>query len=250
MRRHYRTFFLLLWATMAPEAAVAAAPEAALDATRATSQVTRGGNVTVEKTEVVVERKTFDPRNPPSEMPPLGPRADAFTRPQFGCSAVVNSTVTSRTRTGRGGCTCTKRIEAVKVQIDLTVVIWTPNRAKRKLVDHEEGHRMIAECIYEEVAAKVARAEAETLVGRTVSASGDDSETAAANAAAAVKEAAQEFSRAYMEATAKWSSRVGNRYDQITSHGKRDDPGVEESIRLAFKQEPQRKEMGPERGGK
>jgi hypothetical protein len=44
-----------------------------------------------------------------------------------------------------------------------------------------------------------------------------------------------------MDATADWASRVGNRYDEITRHGKRDDPTVEEAIGRAFEREPQGK---------
>jgi hypothetical protein len=217
-----------------PCVSTAAVPEP----TGATAQVTRGNGVTVQKSEPLVQRKTFDSRNPPPDMPALGPRADAITEPKFGCTAAVYSSFISRARDESGKCTVTKRIESVEVHVDLTVTIWTPTWAKQKLIDHEEGHREIAERVYGEIAAAAARSEAEKLVGKTITASGDDCEAAAA---AAVKEAVQAFSRAYMDATADWASRVGNRYDEITRHGKRDEPNVEEAIRQAFEREPREK---------
>ena len=192
--------------------------------------------VTVEKADVVVERRTFDRRRPPADMPPLG-GADAITQSRFGCAASVQYGVVSRRREGRGaagGCTATARIESMQVKLDLKVVIWVPTRARAKLVAHEDGHREISERVYDEVAAAVARAEARKLVGRSFTARGDDCQAAAD---AAIKEANEQFCKAYLDATSGWSTRVGNRYDEITDHGKRNRPDEVEAIRLAFERE-------------
>src|SRR5690349_18818757 len=111
--------------------------------------------VTVEKAPVVVVRRTFDRANPPKEMPPLGPRADAITHIRFGCSANASYEVTSRRhdtsrrRGAAGGCTATARINDLDVRLELEITIWVPRGARPKLVNHEEGHRVIAERIYE-----------------------------------------------------------------------------------------------------
>jgi hypothetical protein len=206
-------------------------------------QIVRGRGVTVERSPVVVTRKRFDPRDPPAEMPPLGPNADAITQSRFGCAASVQYTVVSRRPEGRGrrgvergGCTATARVDSVRVTLDLDVTIWVPTTARPKLVAHEEGHRVISERVYDDAAADAALAEAQKLVGRTVTARGDNCEAAAD---AAIKAANEEFCQAYLDATSAWSTRVGNRYDDITSHGKRSDPGVDEAIRQSFEQEPQ-----------
>jgi hypothetical protein len=107
-------------------------------------------------------------------------------------------------------------------------------------VEHEEGHRVISERIYNEEAPAVARAEAQKLVGRTVTASGAN---CGAAADAAIKEANEQFCKAYLDATSGWSTRVGTRYDDLTSHGKRSTPDVEEAIRRAFELEPQRERV-------
>jgi hypothetical protein len=206
-------------------------------------EATRGRGVTVERSAVVVKRNRFDPRDPPAEMPPLGPNADAVTQSRFGCAASVQYTVVGRRpdargRRGveRGGCTATARIDSVQVTLDLDVTIWVPVNARRKLADHEEGHRVISERVYDDASAAAALAEAQKLVGRTVTARGD---TCQAAADAAIKEANERFCQAYMDATSAWATRVGNRYDEITSHGKRSDPPIDEAIRRAFEQEPQ-----------
>jgi hypothetical protein len=197
--------------------------------------------VTIEKAPVVVVRKTFDRRNPPKEMPPLGPRADAVTHFKFGCSANCTYEVTSRRRdTSRrrgnaaaGGCTATARINDLDVRVELEITIWVPRGARQKLVDHEEGHRVIGERIYE-TAERAAREAAKKWAGRSVTGKGED---CAAAADAAVREANHQLCQAYLEATSGWSSRVGDLYDEITDHGRRDNPSGEEAIELAFERD-------------
>ena len=206
-------------------------------------QVARARGVTVERSAAVVRRNRFDPRDPPPAMPPLGPNADAVTQSRFGCAASVQYTVVSRRPeargrrgVGRGGCTATARVDSVQVTLDLDVTIWVPVTARPKLVDHEEGHRVISERVYDDASTAAALAEAQKLVGRTVTARGDTCEAAAD---AAVKAANEQFCQAYLDATSAWATRVGNRYDEITSHGKRSNPPVDEAIRQAFEREPQ-----------
>lgn len=188
--------------------------------------------VTVEKSPVVVVRRTFDPRNPPKDMPPLGRRADAITHFRFGCSTNASYETISRKRgpAQRGGCTATARINDLDVKLDLEITIWLPRGARRKLVEHEEGHRVIGERVYEN-AERAAREEARKWVGRTVT---GRAANCAAAADAAVRDANQRFSEGYLEATSGWSSRVGDLYDDITDHGRRDDPPVDKAIAQAF----------------
>lgn len=198
-------------------------------------------SVTVDRTDAAVERRRFDPGRPPPDMPPLA-GADAVTQSRFGCSAVVQYTVLSRRRNRRGGgCTATARIESVEVKLDLGVTIWLPTTARRKLIEHEEGHRVISERVYNDHAAAAAQAEARKLVGRTVTATGNDCQSAVD---AAVRAANEQFCKAYLDATSGWSTRVGNRYDELTDHGKRNRPGVDEAIRLSFEQEAKSKDEG------
>ena len=187
--------------------------------------------VKVEKVPVVVVRKTFDRRNPPADMPPLGSQADAVTHFRFGCSTNASYEVTSRRRDRSGrGCTATARINDVDVKLELEITIWLPRGARRKLVDHEEGHRVIGERVYE-TAEAAAREAALRWVGRTVTGNAGD---CAAAADAAVREANQKLCESYLEATSGWSGRVGDLYDEFTDHGRRDTPGVDEAIELSF----------------
>ena len=203
------------------------------------SSVASARGVKVEKAPVVVVRKTFDRRNPPPDMPSLGRRADAVTHFKFGCSTNATYEVTSRRRDtsrrrgGTGGCTATARINDLDILLELQITIWVPRGARQQLVDHEEGHRVIGERVYR-TAERVAREEGNRWIGRSVTAKAQD---CAAAADAAVKDANHRFCHAYLERTSGWSSRVGDLYDQITDHGRRDDPPVDEAIELAFRRE-------------
>jgi len=182
--------------------------------------------VTVEKAPVVVVRKTFDRRNPPKDMPALGPDADAITNINFTCSANARYATVLRAREGPAGSGSSTRINDIAVKVGLEITIWVPRGARRKLVDHEGGHRVIGERVYE-TAERVAREEARRWVGRRVTGADDD---------AAVREATQRCCDAYLDATSNRAGRIGRLYDEITRHG-RADTEVEAAIEEAFRRD-------------
>ena len=229
---------LLLMAT--PACGSAAAQSGRTSTTRAPSAQSpsaRSDHVRgfrVEKTPAVIVRKTFDPRNPPKEMPPLGPRADAVTHFRFGCATSASYETTSkRPDRRRGECSATARVNELTARLELEITIWVPTNARQSLVDHEEGHRVIAERVYE-TAEKAARAEAAKWVGRSVTGKAGN---CGAAADAAVREANHRFCQGYLEATSGWSGRVGDLYDDITDHGRRRRPTAAEAIELAFERD-------------
>jgi hypothetical protein len=190
--------------------------------------------VKVEKTPPVVTRRTFDRRNPPKDMPPLGRDADAVTHFKFGCATSASYAVTSKRRDRRAGeSTATARINDMTVKLDLEITIWLPKGARPALVEHEEGHRVIAERIYA-TAEEPARREAQKWIGKSVTGRGKSSAEAADEA---VRDANHQFCQAYLDATSGWSGRVGDLYDDITDHGRRNRPPVDEAIAMAFERE-------------
>src|SRR4051812_24648600 len=147
-------------------------------------------------------RKPSAGRAPPKEMPPLGPHADAVTHFRFGCSCNANYEVVSRRRDtsrrrGPSGCTATARINDMDIKLDLEVTIWVPRGARQKLVDHEEGHRVIGERIYA-TAEQAARDATRRWIGRTVTGRADNCAEAADTA---VRDASHQFCQDYLEAT-------------------------------------------------
>jgi hypothetical protein len=196
--------------------------------------------VRVERAPVVVERRTFDPRNPPADMPPLKGREVALAQSSFSCAASANydvTTTTPRRRGGREPARCAATIRSLDVRLDLRVTIWLPERVRRKVVVHEEGHREITERVYAE-AEEAVRARAAALLGRTFISTGPDSV-----AEEAVTRATQELSTECLDATAGRASQLNDTYDALTNHGQNRSLSEEDAIRIAFDREARREQQ-------
>jgi len=118
--------------------------------------------VTINKQPVNFSRRTFDPSNPPSDMPLLTQGEYAACDSDF----LSNATVAAQTRqTDATHATIT--VTHIKMDVQLNVTIWEPNEATERVTEHEEGHRQIAEYYYQ-TADKLAERIATTYVGRQV----------------------------------------------------------------------------------
>ena len=191
---------------------------------------TARADVTIERKPATVERRTFDPAHPPSDMPPLKENEAALTESKFDCKVGMNYRVISH-KHQPDGCEATLQVQGIHVDLELTVTIWLPENAPAKLVAHEEGHRRIAERIYAG-AEQIARAIAKPLDGKRVTAIGPD--CAAADKQAS-DSAATDFCKEYLRQTVTATSRVGGIYDDLTAHGTRAEPAEDEAIRQAFR---------------
>jgi hypothetical protein len=194
-----------------------------------TLAATASARVTVKREPVDVQYKTFDPANPPAEMPRLNPREVAVTISTFRIQAAVDYELADR-KPNPGGWTSTVDVHGLTITLQLHVVIYTPQGVSDKLKAHEEGHRKIAEQIYQERAIPAARAAGALLDGKHLSGDGPDWKTAAANA---VNPLVAEMGRIYLQRTTDVSDEVNNDYDDLTAHGVNDKPEAE-AIKQAF----------------
>jgi hypothetical protein len=192
------------------------------------------GDVTVDVNPVTVERKIFDPAHPPADMPSLHEREAALTQSEFSCGVAVTYQVLSH-RQQDGLCHSVLKVRGLAITLQLKLVIWLPNNATPKLSAHEEGHREIAERVYQD-AEKAARSITKSLEGKTLAGDAADCEAAEKGA---VRAAADQFCHAYLDLTARPASRVGDIYDEITAHGTKKEPAEDEAIRQAFEREKQ-----------
>ena len=190
--------------------------------------------VTVQKKPAVVERKTFDPGNPPAEMPPLNAGELAVTSSDYQCGTQVQyAPRRSKTRGGRHAVSYT--VHGVKMVLELKIVIWNPTSASEKLKAHEEGHREISETMYK-TAEVHAKAAGQKLDGRRFVGEGDTPEAAEKAADEALQAANKEVCESYLELTSRAGVRVQNFYDDLTGHGRK--PMAEkDAIKQAFAME-------------
>src|SRR5688500_5892585 len=152
--------------------AQAAAAPAPVDAAPAQADVT----ITHEPPDV--QTKTFDPKNPPPEMPPLKPGEAAVTESSFSCQTMIGVLITSQAQTGAGTCRATVKVTSVMTTLKLGIIIWLPERGARKLTAHEEGHRIIDERYYagaKDVAEQLSR----DMIDKLFTAEGSDCDAAA-----------------------------------------------------------------------
>lgn len=179
------------------------------------AQVTPSEEVVIERSAPEVETRTFDPKNPPPEMPPLRAGEAAVTESNFSCQTVIAATIIDQIPSA-AGCTATVRITSVKTTLKLGIVIWLPVKGTKKLTAHEEGHRNIDEKFYEDAEA-IARKLSTEMVGRRRVGKGPDCDAAAQ---AAIKEAGEQLCGDYMSAVQYPATRVQELYDEITDHGR------------------------------
>jgi hypothetical protein len=227
IRRRTRFLLLLLLALLLSLAPIAP--------TWAQEPATKLSDVVIERTPPDVQTRTFDPKNPPSEMPPLHEGEAAVTQSNFSCQTVIAATIIDQERT-RQGCTTTVRITSVKTTITLGITIWLPEKGNRRLTAHEDGHRMIDESFYAGAEEVARRLSAEMLGQRRVG-KGLDCDTAAQSA---IKEAGDQLCGDYMVAVQRPASRVQELYDEITDHGRK---RIREAAAIKQATERQKKEM-------
>ena len=122
----------------------------------------------IEKQPVNFANRTFDPAAPPSNMPPMNEGENAECESNFTSNASVGSR-TMRTDAIHAIVTITQ----VKLTLGLNVTIWTPAGASPHVMEHEQGHRQIAEHYYQ-TADKVAARVAAPYMGRKTEISGAD----------------------------------------------------------------------------
>jgi hypothetical protein len=147
---------------------------------RGETPATQPSDIVIERTPPDVQTRTFDPKNPPPEMPPLREGEAAVTQSSFTCQTLIAATIIDQHRTSQG-CTATVRVTSVKTTITLGITIWLPVKGSKKLTAHEDGHRLIDETFYDGAEAVARRLSMEMLGQRRVG-KGSDCDTAAQTA--------------------------------------------------------------------
>lgn len=123
---------------------------------------------TINKQLVHFENRTFDPANPPSDMPPLSRGENAACDSDFTSDASV---VGQTRQTDATHATVT--VTEIKVTLQLNIIIWVPTEVTQHVIEHEEGHRQISEYYYQ-TADKLAERIAATYMDKQVDIAGTD----------------------------------------------------------------------------
>ena len=205
---------------------VAVAPEL-----RAQAPAKKDDPVKIEKGEVKVEYKTFDPRNLPNPPPPLTGDEAAVCVYSFGVESNVKYSFRApANRQGTAAVATNVELGGVDVRLSLSVVIWLPTNATPQLKAHEEGHRTIAEHYYKD-AEQIARRHARPLVGRKIPIRASDLDAAAQAEMEKVNRQLCDKVIAELEGPCTKAQDV---YDDITDHGRKAKPTSEEALKTSI----------------
>jgi hypothetical protein len=187
-------------------------------------------SVKVEKGDVKVEYKTFDPKNLPNPPPPLKGDEAAVCVYSFGVDSNVKYGFRAPGNRGEGAVSTNVELAGVDVRVSLSIVIWLPTNATGQLKAHEEGHRAIAEHYYKD-AEQIARREARQVVGKKIPIKAANLEAAAQSEIEKVNKALCDQVMAEMEGPCGKAQDI---YDGITDHGRKTKPSSEEGVKISI----------------
>jgi len=180
----------------------------------------------IDKQPVVFASRAFDPTAPPADMPPLASGEEAECTSDFVSNAIVGG-VSRQTDATHATVTITK----IKMTLQLSITIWAPAGASAHVIEHEEGHRQIAEYYYQ-TADKLAERIAATSMGKQVAISGAD---LSAESSKMLQQMAMELTEEYDKELNPGPTQL--LYDAITDHS-RNEVVVKDAIAAAIANNP------------
>lgn len=171
--------------------------------------------VFVEKAAPTVERKEFNPWIPFTPQPKLEKGQKALTEFAFKLKVRFDDVDVLQKEDRRGRWFVTIRPKGVHATMSLPVVIWLPPGAPQKCIRHEEGHRIIAERVYQ-FAGDILRHYAAQTYSTDYKGEGASVELAIQDA---YKRAISELNANYRGTVFDYALMVTQEYDRLTNHG-------------------------------
>jgi len=190
--------------------------------------------VTVDVRSPNIVRRTFDPANPPSDMPPLQPPEVGQCVYEFACemeTRVVQPAAIGGSRHAR--------ITATTLTTRLNVTLWIPVAGPDGVLEHEEGHRIIAEHYYRR-AREIARRLGQEVLATPLAVSGSGRPALKA----ALNDLQQRTIQSYLAETLDRCTVAQTRFDEITRHSRAPVP-VDDAVARAIADETSAYESRP-----
>lgn len=187
------------------------------------SAASKAEAVTVEIAPATLERRSFNPKKPPREMPKLIPPGKALCFFRIYCGVEIDGGIQDTSVEDAVAV-----VSALRFEIWMTITIWLPTKYTRKMEIHEEAHRKICDHYYA-FAEAAARDLGEKTIGTPLPGSITDQR--------AMRDAMGKHQRRLIEAFMRRITDrcyfAQNRFDDLTKHGANKLP-EEEAIRQAI----------------
>jgi hypothetical protein len=177
----------------------------------------------VDKLPVAFANRTFDPANPPADMPPLATGEQAECDSNFLSDASVGGE-TQQTDATHAFVTITQ----IKIALRLNITIWAPANVTPHVMEHEEGHHQISEYYYQ-TADKVAERIAAKYMGEKIEVTGAN---LGSESSKYLQQTATEITNEYKKELNPEATQL--LYDSITDHG-RNEVVVKDAVASAIK---------------
>ena len=192
---------------------------------------TSEASVTVTKGEPARDQKTFDPKNPPPNVKPhLEGGFAAYTSSEFAVGWQTSFSVEELPAAADRSTRVRVTVRGLEVTLSLTTTLWLPTNADKRIVDHEQGHRTIAEHYYASADGR-ARRVAEAMVGQQVEGTGGTSEAAQQDAS---KQLQRQWQERFFNAVNQSSKGAQERFDKMTKHGTVLTLSVDDAVRRSI----------------
>ena len=168
-------------------------------------------SVVIHKARPTVSERSFNPDDPPAEMPLRIPGEAGLTHSEFATQIAV----AGRTQfAGPGSVRFV--VDAVEVDLSLPISVWVERNTPSQVIDHENGHIAIFKYYYANIDA-YARRTAQQLVGKIFTGQGNDLQAARNNA---THQAILQIESAILHETRDRAAACNDRYDRMTDYGR------------------------------
>jgi hypothetical protein len=164
---------------------------------------------TIDKQPLTFANRTFDPASPPADMPPMAAGEEAECDSNFPSNVSVGGQAQQTDATH-----ALVTITQIKMTLQLDITIWAPANVTPHVIEHEEGHRQIAEYYYQ-TAGELAQRIASTHMGEKVEVAGTD---LAAESTKLFQQVATQITDEYSKELNPGPTQL--LYDGITDHGR------------------------------
>jgi hypothetical protein len=191
------------------------------------------GQTKVVKAPATIEKKSFDPKNRPAEMPSARGNEEGAVHAKFIITTQPGFTPGTKKQEADGKWSANVRTQQMLMQLSVKIEIWTPEGISEKAKAHLEGHRQIVEEIYK-TADKAAAKIGGTYVGRGGKGTGDSPDAAYKDA---LKTLMESLAAEYIAVTEKRADRVQEIYDELTDYGAKEMPKIPDAIKQAMAQQ-------------
>ncbi len=171
----------------------------------------QASGVVIHKAKPTISEHSFDPDNPPGEMPLRVPGEAGLTHSEYTTQIAVAG---ESQAIGPGRVRFV--VKAIAIELALPISVWVENNTPHAVIDHENGHVAISEYYYANIDS-YSRRSAQHLLGKGFTGEGSDLQSAQNDA---TRKVIQQIEAEILNETRDRAAACNDRYDRMTDYGR------------------------------